>query len=107
MDKEEPEARVARFGRAEVAETFQDGYSAAMVKRCKSLGGYVRQLNANACDLCRWLHRYVRPATKGAGCRMSPKSRPVLVTKPAECTSYFAARSTTAEQLEALVPVQD
>lgn len=80
VDEEAPEARIARMGRSEVAGAFQDGYSEAMRERADLVGGYVRVLNAGACQLCRWLYRdgYVWPAYKsfhrhpGCGCHPGP-----------------------------------
>ena len=82
VDPESPEARVARFGRAEVAGAFQDGYSAAMRER-PEVGGYVRVLNVDACELCYWLWRdgFVWPSSKsfhrhpGCGCHPGPVLR--------------------------------
>lgn len=82
VDPEDPAARVARMGRAETAGAFQDGYSEAMRER-PEVGGYVRVLNAGACELCHWLYRdgYVWPAGKsfhrhpGCGCHPGPVLR--------------------------------
>ncbi|RBY85744.1 hypothetical protein [Blastococcus sp. TF02A-30] len=83
VDPEDPAARVARMGRAETAGAFQDGYSEAMRERRDVVGGYVRVLNASACELCVWLWRggYVWPAGKsfhrhpGCGCHPGPVLR--------------------------------
>lgn len=84
VDEDSPARRVARFGRAETAGAFQDGYSAAMRER-REVGGYVRVLNSGACELCVWLWRggYVWPAGKsfhkhpGCGCHPGPVLRGV------------------------------
>lgn len=82
VDEEAPEARVARMGRAETAGAFQDAYSEAMRERSE-VSGYVRVLNASACQLCQWLYRdgYVWPVHKdfhrhpGCGCHPGPVLR--------------------------------
>lgn len=79
VDPEDPVLRVARFGRSETAGAFQDGYVAAMSER-PEVGGYVRVLNAGACQLCQWLYKDGRvwPASKafykhtGCGCHPGP-----------------------------------
>jgi hypothetical protein len=84
VQPDSPDLRVARFGRAETAGAFQDGYSAAMRERSE-VGGYVRVLNADACQLCHWLYRdgHVWPASKsfhrhpGCGCHPGPVLRGV------------------------------
>lgn len=82
VDPEAPEARVARFGRAETAAAFQDGYSAGMQTR-HEVSGYRRKLNVKACELCHWLYRngHVWPSSKpftrhpGCGCHPEPVLR--------------------------------
>lgn len=79
VDPEAPDLRVARYGRAETAGAFQDGYSAGMRER-REVRGYRRVLNVKACELCHWLYKggHVYPADKsfhrhpGCGCHPQP-----------------------------------
>ncbi len=85
VDPEDPAARVARYGRAEAAGAFQDGYSVAMAERPDDVVGWKRVLNVNACELCNWLYRggKVYPTGRnfhrhpGCGCHPEPVLRGV------------------------------
>ena len=84
--------RLRRIGQAEPVESAQRGYSAAL-EADDRVNGWVRSVEAGACDLCQWwaFDGRVWPATsamqthKGCACSQIPVVRTV---KPAALSPY-------------------
>lgn len=89
-DSEVPEAIVARLARAEPLETAARAYSEAM-DRSPYVQGWVRQISANACQLCTWWWREGRvwpaahPMPSHKGCTCTPKP---VVAQHIQSTGY-------------------
>ncbi len=73
-----PEKIVARLARSEPLEAAADAYSDAMVRSGRTKG-WIRQMSAGACQLCRWWWREGRvwpaehPFQHHKGCTCTPK----------------------------------
>lgn len=71
----DPTARLARLARAEPVESSQRAYSRAIAEH-PAVTGWVRALDADPCQLCRWWWR------EG---RIWPSSHPMPTHKGCEC----------------------
>lgn len=76
---DDPSSRLARLARSEPVESSQRAYSRA-IKKHPAVEGWVRQLDADPCQLCRWWYRdggvwpksHTMPTHKG--CECSPRA---------------------------------
>lgn len=86
VDDEQASTRLTRLARAEPLETAQTATSEAMQKQ-ELVEGWVRQFDADPCQLCQWWWR------EG---RVWPKAHPFQTHKGCNC----AARIVLAEHIE-------